>query len=73
MKTNTIQTAATAVIVLTLVLGMLGTSPSTPNGASHFLTGVAETDFKRVNSTDGYWGLDTRWSAILKPPVRIAD
>jgi len=64
MNTYTIQTAATAVIVLTLVLGVLGTSPSTPNSASHFNTGKVESrsDFGQ-----------TDWAWLLKPPVRLSS
>ena len=62
MKTYTIQAAATAVIVLTLVLGVLGTSPSTPNGTSHFSTSEVKT------STDS---ARENWAWLLKPPVRI--
>ena len=64
MNTNTIQVAATAAIVLTLVLGVLGTSPSTPNGVSHFNTS------EKLLRTDGH--PDT-WSWVLKPPLRIND
>ena len=63
MKTHTIQTAATAVIVLALVLGVLGTSPSTPNGASHFNT--AELGSRTDSSRD-------KWAWLLKAPVRVA-
>lgn len=63
MKTHTIQTAATAVIVLTLVLGMLGTSPSTPNGASHINT--SELQSRTENDRAG-------WAWLLKAPVRVA-
>ena len=63
MKTYTIQSAATAVIVLALVLGVLGTSPSTPNTASHFNTSEVKsrTDTARAD-----------WAWILKAPVRVA-
>ena len=63
MKTYTIQSAATAVIVLTLVLGVLGTSPSTPTGVPHFNTSEGES---RTDS-----GRD-KWAWILKAPVRLA-
>ncbi len=66
MKTHTIQTAATAVIVLTLVLGMLGTSPSTPNSASHFNT----SEYKPP-TTKAYGDSSDAWAWILKEPVRI--
>ena len=62
MNTHTIQTAASAVIVLTLVLGVLGTSPSTPNGASHFNTSKVES-----RSDSGYGN----WAWLLKQPVRV--
>ena len=67
MKTHTIETAATAVIVLTLVLGMLGTSPSTPNSASHFNTSEynSRTDTSYGDSTNA-------WAWLLKQPVRVA-
>ncbi|MGR8949960.1 MAG: hypothetical protein ACU84Q_18105 [Gammaproteobacteria bacterium] len=63
MKTYTIQTAATTVIVLALVLGVLGTSPSTPNTASHLNTSEIKSrpDSARAD-----------WSWILKAPVRVA-
>ena len=64
MKTYTIQSAATAVIVLALVLGVLGTSPSTPNGESHFNTSEIES---RIDS-----GRD-KWAWLLKAPVRLAS
>ena len=67
MKTHTIQTAATAVVVLTLVLGMLGTSPSTPNSASHFNISESKsrTDTRFANPADS-------WGWLLKQPVRVA-
>ena len=64
MKTHTIQSAATAVIVLALVLGVLGTSPSTQNGASHFNTSEIET---RIDA-----GRD-KWAWLLKAPVRLSS
>lgn len=66
MNTHTIQTAATAVVVLTLVLGMLGTSPSTPNSASHFNT----SELKSRTDAD-FRGSATNWGWLLKQPVRI--
>ena len=64
MKTYTIQSAATAVIVLALVLGVLGTSPSTPNGESHFNTSEIES---RIDSGPA------KWAWLLKAPVRLAS
>ncbi|MEM7466284.1 MAG: hypothetical protein AAF387_05305 [Pseudomonadota bacterium] len=63
MNTHTIQTAATAVIVLTLVLGVLGTSPSTPIQASHFNT--SEDKFRTESAR-------TDWGWLLKAPERLS-